>query len=424
MAENLKLIDTFSDFKDVKNIDRETLMRILEDVFRSGLAKKYGTDANFDIIVNVDRGDLEIQRYREIVEDGEVENPFTQIAISDAIKIEPDFEVGEEVTETVKLTDFARREILALRQNLISKIMEYEKDIIYKKYEKKVGELVSGEVSQVWRKEILVLDDDGVELVLPKSEQIPADKYKKGDRILAVVAKVEVRSSTPLIIISRTAPSFLERQLETEIPEVYDGLITIKNVVRSPGERAKVLVESYDERIDPVGACVGAKGARIHGIVRELRNENIDIINYTPKIDLLISRALSPAKISSIDIDEENKTANVFMKPDQVSLAIGKGGYNIKLASKLCGYEIDVFRDDVVEEDDVALDEFADEFDQWVIDAFKNIGCDTAKSVLKISRDELIQRTDLEEETVDAMIASIKAELDEDETPAENSANQ
>ncbi|MBO4231868.1 MAG: transcription termination/antitermination protein NusA [Bacteroidales bacterium] len=420
MAENLKLIDTFSDFKDVKNIDRETLMRILEDVFRSGLAKKYGTDANFDIIVNVDRGDLEIQRYREIVEDGEVENPFTQIAISDAIKIEPDFEVGEEVTETVKLTDFARREILALRQNLISKIMEYEKDIIYKKYEKKVGELVSGEVSQVWRKEILVLDDEGVELVLPKSEQIPADKYKKGDRILAVVAKVEVRSSTPLIIISRTAPSFLERQLETEIPEVYDGLITIKNVVRTPGERAKVLVESYDERIDPVGACVGAKGARIHGIVRELRNENIDIINYTPKIDLLISRALSPAKISSIDIDEENKTANVFMKPDQVSLAIGKGGYNIKLASKLCGYEIDVFRDDVVEEDVVALVEFADEFDQWVIDAFKNIGCDTAKSVLKVSREELIQRTDLEEETVDAMLASIRAELDEDETPADS----
>ncbi len=326
--------------------------------------------------------------------------------------------MGEEVTETVKLTDFARREILALRQNLISKIMEYEKDIVYKKYEKKVGELVSGEVSQVWRKEILVLDDEGVELVLPKSEQIPADKYKKGDRILAVVAKVEVRSSTPLIIISRTAPSFLERQLETEIPEVYDGLITIKNVVRTPGERAKVLVESYDERIDPVGACVGAKGARIHGIVRELRNENIDIINYTPKIDLLISRALSPAKISSIDIDEENKTANVFMKPDQVSLAIGKGGYNIKLASKLCGYEIDVFRDDVVEEDDVALDEFADEFDQWVIDAFKNIGCDTAKSVLKVSREELIQRTDLEEETVDAMLASIRAELDEDEAPA------
>lgn len=418
MAENLKLIDTFSDFKEVKNVDRETLMRILEDVFRTGLAKKFGPDANFDIIVNVDRGDLEIQRYREIVEDGEVENPFTQIAISDAIKIEPDFEVGEEVAENVNLNDFARREILALRQNLISKVMEYEKDVIYKKYEKKVGELVSGEVSQVWRKEILVLDDEGVELVLPKSEQIPADKYKKGDRILAVVAKVEVRSSTPLIIISRTAPSFLERQLETEIPEIYDGLITIKNVVRTPGERAKVLVESYDERIDPVGACVGAKGARIHGIVRELRNENIDIINYTPKIDLLIQRALSPAKISSIDIDEDNKTANVFMKPDQVSLAIGKGGYNIRLASKLCGYEIDVFRDDVVEEDDVALDEFADEFDQWVIDAFKNIGCDTAKSVLKVNRDELIQRTDLEEETVDAMLASIKAELDvEDDTP-------
>lgn len=418
MEESLNLIDTFAEFKDFKNIDRETLMRILEDVFRSVLTKKYGAEANFDVIVNVDRGDLEIQRYREIVEDGEVENGFTQIALSEAIKIEPDFEVGEEVMETVKLTDFARREILSLRQNLIAKIMEYEKDIIYKKYEKKIGELVSGEVTQVWRKEILVADEEGVELVLPKSEQIPADKYKKGDSILAVVLKVEVRSSTPLIIISRTAPSFLERQLETEIPEIYDGLITIKNVVRAPGERAKVLVESYDERIDPVGSCVGAKGARIHGIVRELRNENIDIINYTPKIDLLISRALSPAKITSIEIDEENKMANVCMKPDQVSLAIGKGGYNIKLASKLCGYEIDVFRDDLVEEDDVALDEFADEFDQWVIDAFKNIGCDTAKSVLKLSREELIQRTDLEEETVDAMLASIKAEFADDSEAA------
>ncbi|MCQ2286980.1 MAG: transcription termination factor NusA [Bacteroidales bacterium] len=419
MAENLNLIETFAEFKDFKNIERESLMRILEDVFRSVLTKKYGADANFEVIVNVDRGDLEIQRYREIVEDGEVENEFTQIALSDAIKIEPDFEVGEEVSEIVKLSDFARREILSLRQNLISKIMEYEKDIVYKKYEKKIGELVSGEVTQVWRKEILVADEEGVELVLPKSEQIPADKYKKGDTIMAVVAKVEVRSSTPLIIISRTAPSFLERQLETEIPEIYDGLITIKNVVRTPGERAKVLVESYDERIDPVGACVGAKGSRIHGIVRELRNENIDIINYTPKIDLLISRALSPAKISSIDIDEENKTANVFMKPDQVSLAIGKGGYNIKLASKLCGYEIDVFRDDVIEEDDVDLNEFSDVFDQWIIDAFKSIGCDTAKSVLKLSREELIQRTDLEEEMVDDMIAAIKAEFDDEEADEE-----
>lgn len=412
MEDNLNLIETFAEFKEFKNIERETLMRILEDVFRSTLTKKYGPDANFEVIVNVDRGDLEIQRYREIVEDEDVENEFTQIALSDAIKIEPDFEVGEEVMENIRLSDFARREILALRQNLISKIMEYEKDLIYSKYESRIGELVTGEVSQVWRKEILVLDEDGVELVLPKAEQIPGDKYKKGDSLTAVVLRVEVKGSSPIIIISRTAPSFLERLMEAEIPEVYDGLITIRNVVRSPGERAKVLVESYDDRVDPVGACVGMKGSRIHSIVRELRNENIDVINYTSNTSLLISRALSPAKITSIELDEENKTANVYMKPDQVSLAIGKGGYNIKLASKLAGYEIDVFRDDVVEEEDVDLDEFTDEFDQWVIDAFKNIGCDTAKSVLKLSREELIQRTDLEEETVDAMIGSIKKELE------------
>ena len=412
MEERLNLIDTFAEFKEFKNIDRETLMRILEDIFRSVLTKKYGPEANFDVIVNVDRGDLEIQRYREIVEDGDVENEFTQIALSDAIKIEPDFEVGEEVMENVKLSDFTRREILSLRQNLISKIMEYEKDLIYKKYESRVGDLVTGEVTQVWRKEILVADEDGVELVLPKQEQIPSDHYKKGDSLTAVVLRVEVISTTPRITISRTAPVFLERLLENEIPEIDDGLITIKNVVRSPGERAKVLVESYDDRIDPVGACVGLKGSRIHSISRELRNENIDIIPFTPNIKLLITRALSPAKITSIDLDDETKNANVYMKPDQVSLAIGKGGYNIKLASKLTGYEIDVFRDDVVEEDDVDLKEFNDVFDQWVIDTFKQIGCDTAKSVLKHSREELIQRTDLEEETVDAMIAAVKEELE------------
>ena len=414
MEDNLNLIETFAEFKEFKNIERETLMRILEDVFRSTLIKKYGQDANFEIIVNVDRGDLEIQRYREIVEDDEIENEYTQIALSEAVKIEPDFEVGEEVMENIKLSDFARREILALRQNLISKIMEYEKDMIYSKYENRIGELISGEVSQVWRKEILILDEEGVELVLPKTEQISGDKYKKGDSLTAVVLRVEVKGASPIIIVSRTAPSFLERLMEAEIPEVYDGLITIKNVVRSPGERAKVLVESYDDRVDPVGACVGMKGSRIHSIVRELRNENIDVINYTTNMSLLISRALSPAKITSIELDQENKTANVYMKPDQVSLAIGKGGYNIKLASKLSGYEIDVFRDDVEEEEDVNLDEFIDEFDQWVIDAFKNIGCDTAKSVLKLSREELIQRTDLEEETVDTMISSIKKELELD----------
>ncbi len=414
MEERVNLIETFSEFKEFKNIDRESLMRILEDIFRSVLSKKLGLDANFDVIVNVDRGDLEIQQYREIVEDGAVENPNTQIALSDAIKIEPDFEVGEEVMENIRLEDFARREILSLRQNLISKIMEYEKDLIYKKYENNVGELITGEVTQVWRKEVLVADEEGIELVLPKSEQIPADHYKKGDSITAVVERVEIISSTPRITLSRTSPMFLERLLEREVDEIRDGLITIKNVVRSPGERAKVLVESYDDRIDPVGACVGLKGSRIHGIIHELHNENIDIINYTNNHKLLITRALNPAKISFIEIDEENKKADVYMKPDQVSLAIGKGGYNIKLAGKLSGYEIDVFRDDIEEEEDVDLDEFNDVFDQWVIDAFKNIGCDTAKSVLKLSREELIQRTDLEEETVDEMIAAVKEELDEE----------
>jgi N utilization substance protein A len=410
MEENL--IETFAEFKEFKNIERESLMRILEDVFRSILAKKYGQDANFEIIVNVDRGDLEIQRYREIVEDNNVKNYYTQISLSEAIKIEPDFEVGEEVVEIIKLSDFARRDILTLRQTLVAKVMEYEKDLIYAKYENRIGDLITGEVTQVWRKEILVMDEDGVELVLPKSEQIPADKFKKGDNLSAVVAKVDIKGSSPVIIISRTSPQFLERLMEQEIPEVFDGLICIKNIVRTPGERAKVLVETYDDRIDPVGACVGVQGSRIRAIMRELHNENIDVINYTSNPSLLISRALSPAKVTSIELDEGNKTANVYMKPDQVSLAIGKGGYNIKLAGKLAGYDIDVFRDDVKEEEDVDLNEFADEFDQWVIDAFKKIGCDTAKSVLKLSREELIQRTDLEEETVDEMIASVRQELD------------
>lgn len=409
----LNLLMTFQEFKEVKSIDRTSMMRILEDVIQASLAKRYGPEARFSIIVNVDNGDLIIQRIREVIADGEMENEATQIELKDAIKIEADLEEGEECYETIHLTDFARREILTLRQNLINKILEYEKDNIFRKYEDKVGELVSGEVNQVWRKEILILDEDGVELILPASEQIPADRYKKGDTLIAVVQGVDVKKSTPVITISRTAPQFLERLMETEIPEIFDGLITIKNVVRVPGERAKVMVEAYDDRIDPVGACVGMKGSRIHSIVRELRNENIDIINYTENTSLLIARALNPAKITSIEIDEEFKNAKVYMKPDQVSLAIGKGGNNIRLASRLTGYEIDVYRDDEeYDEEDVNLDEFNDEFDQWVIDAFKAIGCDTAKGVLKLSREDLIQRTDLEEETVDEMIASIKKELD------------
>lgn len=411
MEEHVNLIDTFAEFKESKNIDREILMHILEDVFRTAMIKKYGPDARFDIIVNVDRGDLEIQLTREVVEDGEVEDEANQIALSDAIKVEPDFEVGEELVENIRMCDFARREILALRQNLSTKIMDYEKDSIFKKYQDRIGEAVNGEVNQVWRKEILVHDEDDVELVLPKSEQIPTDKYKKGDTINAVVSRVEIQGSTPRIIISRTAPSFLERLMEVEIPEVKDGTIIIRNIVRAPGERAKVLVETFDDHIDPVGSCVGMKGSRIHSIVRELHNENIDIINYSNNKELLISRALSPAVITSIDIDEELKKAYVYMKPDQVSLAIGKGGHNIRLASKLLGYEIEVYRDDIDKEEDVPLTEFSDIFDQWVIDTFISIGCDTAKSVIALSRNELIKRTDLEEETVDAMIAAINEEL-------------
>lgn len=410
--EHINLVETFSEFKEFKNIDRETLMRIIEDIFRHMLTKIFGSDDNFDIIVNIDKGDLEIWRNREIVEDGAIEDDNTQIALSEAIKIEPDFEVGEEASEELKLEDFGRREILSIRQNLISKIQEYEKDNIYKKYMNKVGEIITGEVYQVWKKEILVLDDEYIELILPKSEQIPTDFYRKGDTIRAVVSKVEMRNNTPYIILSRTSPVFLERLFESEVPEVYDGLITIKNIVRVPGERAKIAVESYDDRIDPVGACVGMKGSRIHGIVRELKNENIDVINFTSNPELYIQRALSPAKISSIVIDNENNKAEVYLKPDQVSLAIGKGGYNIKLAGKLTGFEIDVYRESDTDNEDVDLQEFSDEIDQWIIDELKTIGCDTAKSVLDLEIDELVSRTDLEEETIKEVMRILKAEFE------------
>ena len=410
--EHINLVETFSEFKEFKNIDRETMMRIIEDVFKHMLEKKYGDEAQFDIIVNIDKGDLEIWRNREIVEDGEVEDENLQIVFSEAIKIEPDFEVGEEVSEELKLSDFGRREILTIRQNLISKIQEYEKDNIYNKYKERIGEIITGEVYQVWKKEILVLDDENIELILPKSEQIPSDFYRKGDTIRAVVSKVEMRNSSPVIILSRTSPIFLERLFEAEVPEVYDGLITIKRIERVPGERAKISVESYDDRIDPVGACVGMKGSRIHGIVRELKNENIDVINFTSNATLFITRALSPAKITSIVLDEENKKAEVYMKPDQVSLAIGKGGFNIRLAGKLTGYEIDVYRDTDIDSEDVDIQEFSDEIDQWIIDDLKTIGCDTAKSVLEISIDELVSRTDLEKETINEVIKIIKAEFE------------
>jgi N utilization substance protein A len=409
--DHINLVETFSEFKEFKNIDRETMMLILEDIFRHMLIKKYGSDENIDIIVNIDKGDLEIWRNREIVEDGMVEDENTQIAFSEAIKIEPDFEVGEEVTEEIRLEDFGRREILTIRQNLMSKIMEYEKDNIYRKYKEKIGEIVTGEVYQVWKKEILILDDEGIELTLPKSEQIPSDFYRKGDSIRAVVSKVDMRNNTPVIILSRTSPVFLERLFESEVPEIFDGLITIKKIVRVPGERAKVAVESYDDRIDPVGACVGMKGSRIHGIVRELKNENIDVINFTNNATLFIQRALSPAKISSINIDNSTMRAEVYMKPDQVSLAIGKGGYNIKLAGKLTGFDIDVYREDI-DTEDVDLQEFADEIDQWIIDELKTIGCDTAKSVMELEVRELVKRTDLEEETIREVIRILKAEFE------------
>ncbi len=407
-----QLIESFEDFKEFKNIDRVTMMNILEEVFRAMIVKKYGEDNNFDVIINPDKGDIEIWRNREVVPDGEVEDENLQISLSDAQKIEPDFEVGEEVSEIVELEAFGRRAVLALRQNLVSKIHELEKDTLYKLYKDRVGDIMTGEVYQIWKKEILILDDEGNELILPKSEQIPSDYFKKGETVRAVIKKVDMRNNTPVIILSRASTVFLERLFELEVPEIFDGLITIKNIVREPGERAKVAVESYDDRIDPVGACVGMKGSRIHGIVRELRNENIDVINYTSNPSLYISRALSPAKISSIEIDEENKKASVYLKPDQVSLAIGKGGHNIKLASKLTGYEIDVYREAEGEEEDVNLDEFADEIDGWIIDELKAIGCDTAQSVLQLPIEDLVKRTDLEEETIKEVISILKAEFE------------
>lgn len=411
--ENLNLIDTFSEFKELKNIDRATMMTVLEDVFRNMLLKKFGTDENFDIIINIDKGDFEIWRNREVVEEKDFEDPNLQITLKEAKKIDEDYEVGEEVTDEVKLLDFGRRAILALRQNLTNRILDLEKNNIFNKYKDKIGDIVTGEVYQVWKKEILTLDDEGNELILPKTEQIPSDYFRKGDTIRAVVVRVEMKNNNPLIILSRTSPVFLERLFELEVPEIFDGLITIKKIVRIPGERAKVAVESYDERIDPVGACVGMKGSRIHGIVRELRNENIDVINYTGNTQLFIQRALSPAKIISIKLNEGEKRADVYLLPEEVSLAIGKGGLNIKLASQLTGYEIDVYREtDEEDDEDVSIDEFADEIEGWILDALKAVGCDTAKSVLELSREDLIKRTDLEEETIDEIIDIFKSEFE------------
>ncbi|HOY37777.1 MAG: transcription termination/antitermination protein NusA [Bacteroidales bacterium] len=410
--EHNNLIETFSEFKELKNIDRPTMISVLESVFKATLVKLFGSDENFNIIINVDQGDFEIWRTRVVVEDNEITDPNKEIKLSEAQKVDDDYEVGEDFIDEVKLYDFGRRAILALRQNLQAKIAELEKDNIFNKYKDRIGEIISGEVYQIWKKEILILDDEGNELILPKTEQIPTDFFRKSDTVRAVIANVELRNNTPRITLSRTSELFLERLFEQEVPEIFDGLITIKKIVRIPGERAKIAVESYDERVDPVGACVGMKGSRIHGIVRELRNENIDVINYTANTQLLIQRALSPAKISSIKLNNELKKADVYLKPDQVSLAIGKGGLNIKLASQLVGYTIDVYREMNEDEEDVDLDEFADEIDGWIIDQLKAIGCDTAKSVLELDIAYLEKRTDLEEETIKEVIAILKSEFE------------
>ncbi len=425
--ETISLIDTFSEFNELKNIDKATMISVLEESFRSVIAKSVGTDENYDIIINPDKGDLEIWRNRLIVEDDELQNPNMEISLSEAHKIDEDFEVGEELTDELHLEDFGRRTILNLRQTLASKILELEKDNLYNKYKEKVGEIVSGEVYQVWKKELLLLDDEHNELILPKTEQIPSDFFRKGEHVRAIVARVENKNNNPKIILSRTSPIFLERLFEMEIPEINDGLITIKGIARIPGERAKVAVEAYDDRIDPVGACVGMKGFRIHGIVRELRNENIDVINYTANTNLYIQRALSPAKINSISVNEEERRAEVFLYPEEVSLAIGKGGANIKLASMLTGYNIEVFREiDDFDEEDIYLDEFRDEIDGWVIDQLKRIGCSTAKNVLAMPREKIIKEADLEESTVDEVLEILRYEFeDEDEdNPEENQENQ
>jgi len=408
----LNLIDSFREFKEFKNFDKETMMAILEDVFRNMIVKKYGSDENFDLIINPEKGDLEIWRNREIVKNGKVEDENEQISLDDALKIEDDFEVGEEVSEEIKLESFGRRSVLSLRQNLVGRIMDIEKDKIYQKYKERIGEVINAEVYQIWKREILLVDDDDNEVVMPREHQIPGDFFRKGDTIRAVVAAVELRNNTPRIILSRTAPEFLERLFEQEVPEIYDGLITVKKIVRSPGERAKVAVESYDDRVDPVGACVGMKGSRIHSIVRELRNENIDVINWTENEELLMARALSPAKITSITLKPDTGRAEVYLKPDQVSLAIGKGGNNIKLAGLLTGYEIDVFREEDESEDDVELMEFSDEIDAWILEEFIKIGCDTARSILDLDEAGLITRTDLEAETVKEVIRILKKELE------------
>ena len=408
--DNLNLISNFAEFKELKNIDKSTMIGVLEDVFRHALQKQYETDENFDVIINPEKGDLEIWRNRTVVEDGAVEDPNTQIAVSEVKAIDPTYEIGDDYADEIKLQSFGRRAVLSLRQNLASRILDLEKASLYEKYSEKVGDIVTGEVYQVWKKEVLILDDEENELILPKAEQIPNDFYRKGDTIKAIVKSVEMNNNQPRIILSRTANQFLERLFEQEVPEIFDGLITIKKIVRIPGERAKVAVESYDERIDPVGACVGMKGSRIYSIVKELRNENIDVVNYTANPSLMIQRSLNPAKVSSITIDEEKMTASVYLKPDQVSLAIGKGGLNIRLSKMLTGYDIDVYRE--VEEEDVALTEFADEIDGWIIDALKTAGCDTATSVLELSVEEVAARADLEIEQAQKVVDILKAEFE------------
>ena len=413
--DTINLIEIFSEFKDFKRIDKQTFINVLQDSFRSVIAKMYGNSAHYDVIVNPDKGDLEIYRNRLVMEDDDVANPETQIALSDALKLDDEAEVGEEVTDKVDMQSFGRRMILNLRQTLASKILELQKESLYQKYVEMIGQVVTGELYQVWKKEMLLLDEDGNELYLPKQNQIPTDYYRKGEMVRAVVVQVDNKNQTPKIILSRTAPLFMQRLFEQEVPEVKEGLIAIKKIARIPGERAKVAVETFDDRIDPVGACVGVKGARIHGIVRELRNENIDVISYTPNTNLYIQRALAPAKISTMEIDEENKKAKVYLQPDEVSLAIGKGGFNIKLASMLTGYEIDVYREiNEADMDDIYLDEFNDEIDQWVLDAFKAIGLDTAKDVLGTSKEDLLQQTDLEEETIDDVLRILAAEFEND----------
>lgn len=409
---NINLIDSFQEFKDFKNIDRPTVISVLEEVFRSMIRRRFGTDENCDVIVNPDNGDLEIWRTRVVVEDEFSEDDDLEIELAEAKKLDADLEIGDDFIEEITLESFGRRAILAARQTLVSKILELEKDEVFKKYKDREGELVIGEVYQIWKRETLVLDDEGNELILPKSEQIPADYFKKGDSVRAVVSKVDMMNASPKIIISRTAPEFLQRLFELEVPEIFDGLITIKNIVREPGERAKVAVESYDDRIDPVGACVGMKGSRIHGIVRELRNENIDVINFTNNTTLYIQRALSPARITSITLDEETKRASVYLKSDQVSLAIGRGGHNIKLAGKLTGYEIDVYRDADETEEDVDIEEFSDEIESWILDEFKRVGLDTARSVLALSTEELVKRTDLEEGTIEDVLTIFRSEFE------------